>query len=192
MGPEPDDDREAGFIVLHRRMLSWPLWQRLGAEHRLVWLYLLFSANWKNSEVWTRKGRLVVQRGQAFVAQRTLAKEAGVSYRNVRTALELLTQEGAIQVAQVPTYASRTASLVTIVNYEKYQNVAERDDFERRPKRRKGGPIRTRGTTNYPDPEISSPVSPSVERGDVGVLLCPEAWRERRNAQLEAQYGKGT
>jgi hypothetical protein len=162
------------------------------AEHKIVWVELILAANWKPSVAWTRIGRLVIQRGQALITQRGLAELAGVSRKNVRTALELLTQEGAIQVAQVPTRTSRHASLITIVNYEKYQDVPEREAPPAGRRGPKSGPIRTRGTVFPPDPEISSPVSSSDERGDVGVLLCPEAWRERRNAQLEAQYGKGT
>ena len=188
---EPDDDREAGFIVLHRRVRSWPLWQSMTAEHKIVWVELILAANWKPSVAWTRVGRLVVQRGQALITQRKLAELAGVSRKNVRTALDLLTHEGAIQVAQVPTRTSRHASLITVVNYEKYQTPPEREAPPSGHRGPKSGPIRTRGTVSPPDPEISSPASPSDERGDVGVLLCPEAWRERRNAQLEALYGKG-
>ena len=142
-----DSDRPGGFIVLHRRIESWPLWQALSGEHRMVWVTLLLAANWKNTEVWTRKGRLVVQRGQALIAQRTLAERAAVSRKNVRTAIELLTREGAIQVAQVPTQSSKTASLVTIVNYEKYQAVEEREDFDVTADRPKSGPIRTSRTS---------------------------------------------
>lgn len=160
------DERPGGFIVLHRRIESWPLWDAMSGEHRMVWLTLLLAANWKNTEVWTRKGRLVVQRGQALVAQRTLADRARVSYRNVRTGMDLLTQEGAIQVAQVPVHGAKTASLVTIVNYEKYQDVAEREDFDSTTDRRKSGAIRTRGTSSRSNRLRRSEVHPFVDRHD--------------------------
>ena len=138
----------------------------MNGEHRMVWLTLLLAANWKNTEVWTRKGRLVVQRGQALLAQRTLAERSGVSRRNVRTALDMLTSEGAIQAAQVPVHGAKTASLITIVNYEKYQDVAEREDFDSAEERPKSGPIRTRGTSSRSNRLRRSEVHPFVDRHD--------------------------
>jgi biotin operon repressor len=165
-----DAERPGGFIVLHRRIESWPLWQAMNAEHRHIWTTLLLAANWKNSEVWTRKGRLVIQRGQALIAQRTLAERAGASRQNVRTAIEMLTSEGAIQVTQVPVHGAKTASLITIVNYEKYQAVEERDDFDATASQPKSNPIRTRGTSSRSDRFRRSEVHPSVDRGEGRVI----------------------
>lgn len=117
------DRRPGGFVVIHRRIESWPLYQAMRAAHRHVWTTLILAANWRDSEVWTRNGRLIVKRGQCLIAQRTLAQRAGATHREVRTALELLTREGAIQTTQVPTQGCRSASLITIVNYEAYQDL---------------------------------------------------------------------
>ena len=158
------DDRPGGFIVLHRRIESWPAWQAMRAEHRHIWTTILLAANWKNTEVWTRKGRLVVQRGQALIAMRTLAKRAGASLQNVRTTLDLLTREGAIQVTQVPIHGARTASLLTIVNYEKYQAVEEREDFDATADQHKSNTIRTSRTSSSLSPQNLNTLPPSDTR----------------------------
>jgi hypothetical protein len=88
----------------------------------------------------------------------------------VRTTLELLTREGAIQVTQVPTYQSRTASLLTVVNYDRYQDVTERDDFDEQPVQHKSNTIRTRGTSSSLSPQNLNTVPPSDTRGEGRVI----------------------
>lgn len=161
--------RAGGFIAIHRRIESWPLWQAMSGEHRSVWLSLLLAANWKDSEVWVRSGRLVVKRGQALIAQRTLADRARASHRSVRTALRLLTQEGAVQVTHVATQASRRASLVTIVNYDAYQGEATQEATQARHDQNKGNKEASRSDRN--STEI---VSPFVDRRGAVIKLNPD------------------
>jgi DNA replication protein DnaD len=182
-------ERQEGFVVLHRRIQTWPLWQAMRLDQRMIWVELILAANWKASEVWVRGGRLIVQRGQVLLDQRAFAARIGASRQNVRTVLKLLTQEGAIQLTLTRTITGKKATLVTIVNYEKYQDVPEREEKRGRRSQPGPNPIRTKGTTFLPDPEISSTASPSDDRGEEEQILSPEEWHRRQDERLTRKYG---
>lgn len=120
-------DRERGFIVIHRRIKSWPLWRSMTANQRSVWTEMLLAANWAPSEVWVGGKRVAVPRGAFIDTQETLAEEAKVSRKVVRQAFDHLLAEGAITRAAVGRQSGRDVMLTTIVNYDKYQSFTERE-----------------------------------------------------------------
>jgi hypothetical protein len=115
------DLREGGFIVLHRRIRSWPLWHFMSAEQRMVWVQILLDANWKDSEAWDGAERFTVKRGQMIHSENTIATNAGVSRKVVRTAIAKLITEGAVE--RKPALGrAHGPHLLTVVNYSKYQD----------------------------------------------------------------------
>ena len=121
------EDRERGFIVVHRRLKSWPLWRAMTANQRVVWLEMLLAANWAPSEVWVGGQRITIPRGAFIDTQDTLAEEAKVSRKVVRQTFEHLLAEGAITRATLGRQSGRDVMLTTIVNYDKYQSFTERE-----------------------------------------------------------------
>lgn len=121
------EDRERGFIVVHRRLKSWPLWRAMTANQRVVWLEMLLAANWAPSEVWVGGQRITIARGSFIDTQDTLAAEAKVSRKVVRQTFDHLLAEGAIKRATLGRQSGRDVMLTTIVNYDKYQSFTERE-----------------------------------------------------------------
>jgi hypothetical protein len=119
------DGREGGYIKAHRQWESSAAVLALSAEGEVVWLRLLFAANWKDSTVVLRTGPATVHRGQALIAERTLAERARVGRKVVRTALEKLTLAGAITISKVTSLAGPSVNLITVLNYDKYQATDE-------------------------------------------------------------------
>jgi hypothetical protein len=118
-------DRERGFIVLHRRLQSWPLWKAMTGNQRIVWVQMLLAANWSESEVWISGKRVVIPRGSFIDTQETIAKDAGVSRKVVRQTTIHLEAEGAISRAAAGLQMGHGVILTTIVNYGKYQDVSD-------------------------------------------------------------------
>jgi hypothetical protein len=114
------DGREGGYIKLHRQVHSWPLWRSMTANQRMVWVELLFLANWKDDSFWYGTHRIEVKRGQLAHSEGVIAKSARVGRKVVRDAIEKLQAEGAVrrEKAQVE---GQGPYLITIVNYDKYQ-----------------------------------------------------------------------
>jgi hypothetical protein len=120
------DGREGGFIKLHRRLESWPLWQSMTALQRMVWIQILLSANWKDGEGWHGTRRYIIRRGQTSASEEEISRRARVSRRVVRDAFAKLLKEGAIGREKVP-LEGQAPYLVTVRNYDKFQSTEEEE-----------------------------------------------------------------
>lgn len=103
-----------GFIALHRSLLSWG-WH---TDPATGWLFvnLLLMANWTDSE-WQG---MTIERGQLVTGRKALAAQTGLSEQTVRTSLNRLKSTNEITLASTNKF-----SVITIVNYGKFQDVPE-------------------------------------------------------------------
>lgn len=103
-----------GFVVLHRSLLSWG-WH---ADPSTGWLFvnLIMMANCAPVE-W--KG-IKIERGQLVTGRKALAEQTGLSEQSIRTALNHLKSTGEITIESTNKY-----SLITLVNYRKFQDIPE-------------------------------------------------------------------
>ena len=103
-----------GFIALHRSLLSWG-WH---TDPATGWLFvnLLLMANWTDSE-WQG---MTIERGQLVTGRKALAAQTGLSEQTVRTSLNRLKSTNEITIASTNKF-----SVITIVNYGKFQDVPE-------------------------------------------------------------------
>ena len=108
---------DQGFIKLHRSILKWEWWD--DANTTRVFLYLLLNANWEDSRY---KG-YEVPKGSLVCGRKKLAKELKISERSVRVALEHLKMTNEVTIKTTNKF-----SVVTIVNWEKYQGQVNEND----------------------------------------------------------------
>ena len=103
-----------GFVALHRSLLSWG-WH---ADPATGWLFvnLLLMANWTDSD-WQG---MTIERGQVVTGRKALAAQTGLSEQTVRTSLNRLKSTNEITIASTNKF-----SVITIVNYGKFQDVPE-------------------------------------------------------------------
>ena len=159
------DRREGGFVVLHRRIESWPLYRSLKAEQRHVITTILLAANWKPGSFWYGKSQIFVGRGELAMAEETIADRAGTTRKIVRNVLAKLEAEGFLSRKKVHE-SGQCPTVITIKNYDEYQGVEEKGA-------RGGpevGPDRTKGTrgTKKPLAQNAKPQHPfpSDTRGE--------------------------
>lgn len=107
-----------GFIKLHREMLDKAIWRESTAEQKVILVTLLMMANHAENE-WEWGGeKFKAKPGQFVTSEASIVEKCGngVKRQSVRTALkkfekyEFLTRE-----------ATKRNSLITIINWEKYQ-----------------------------------------------------------------------
>lgn len=100
-----------GWIKIHRGLLDWEWYSDTNCV-RLA-LHLLLKANFQ-----TRRWRgITVERGQLVTSRAALARETGLSEREVRTAVSKLERSDFLTCRATSSY-----TVVTICNYERYQS----------------------------------------------------------------------
>ena len=135
-----------GYIKLYRSLLNWEWWGSV--KTRDVFIYILLAANWEDN----RWQGVLVKRGQLLRSVSNIAKAVGITEKSVRVALEHLkmTNEVTIETAN-----GRT--LITIVNYEKYQAVEEKGASEGAKETASEGQTRgKRGATNEESKNVNN------------------------------------
>jgi hypothetical protein len=106
-----------GWIKLHRRLLDKPIWTCSTPEQKVILITILLLANHKEKQ-WEWKGKQFICRpGQFITSSTSLAKAAGVTRQNVRTALKRF------EKYEFLTYESTNAGiLINVVNWAIYQD----------------------------------------------------------------------
>ncbi len=100
------------FIKLDRNILNWGWYTDLTTK--AVFLHMLLKANIQD-KMWLGKP---VKRGQLVTSTNHLSAELSLSVQSVRTALSHLRDTG-----EITTKATTKFTIVTIVNFEKYQAI---------------------------------------------------------------------
>lgn len=99
-----------GFIKIHRKITEWGWYS--DPNTKAVFLHFLFTANFKDTE-W--KG-ITIKAGQTIFGRKELAKTLGLTVQQVRTAIEHLKSTN-----EITTKSTNRFTVVTVVNWEKYQ-----------------------------------------------------------------------
>lgn len=111
---------EFGYIRLYRSLLNWEWYTDSNTKDLFV--HLLLTANYE-----PKKWRgITVERGQRVYSRTTLATELRMSERSVRTALNHLISTGEVTNLSTPQY-----SIVTIKNYDNYQQATNETTNDR-------------------------------------------------------------
>lgn len=100
----------SGFIKTHRRIAEWEWYTDIPVK--VLFIHLLIFANYEDKS-WQGE---TIYRGQVVTSIAHLAKESGLSEKQVRCALEKLKTTGEISVSATNRY-----SKITITNYNYYQ-----------------------------------------------------------------------
>lgn len=104
---------EFGYIRLYRSLLNWEWYTDSNTKD--LFLHLLLTANYEDKK-W--RG-IIIKRGQRVASYSTLSAELKMSVKSVRTALNHLKSTNEVASLSTPEY-----SIITVNNYEKYQDGA--------------------------------------------------------------------
>lgn len=118
------DAIQEGYILLARKVRKSPLWQALKASHRLVMIELLLQAQFKDGDV-ARNGEILhLKRGQIATSYQQIVDDIGdkeITVKVVRNAINKLEKYDFLAKDEAKARAKK-GLLLTIVNYEVYQN----------------------------------------------------------------------
>lgn len=107
---------QKGFIQIHRKLLKWEWWD----DHNVtrLFIYCLLKANWKDVN-WRGHD---IKRGSFIASYGSLAKETGLTTKQVRSALNKLKKTN-----EVAHETNRHFSIISIVKYDLYQSEGQTD-----------------------------------------------------------------
>lgn len=103
-----------GYVKIHRALMNHWLWNDL--KKLRAWLYLLFAAAWEPETIVLSKGNIHLERGQLATSIRKLMAEWGYYSEATIKLLNLFESHGMIEKK-----SSHSMTIITIVNYDKYQ-----------------------------------------------------------------------
>jgi len=103
-----------GYIKIYRKLKDWEWFT--DSVTLMVFIYCLTSANWKDGKF---KG-IDVPRGSFITGRKKMAERLNISEQSLRTAINHLKSTNEITIKSTNKF-----SLVTIVNWEKYQDFEE-------------------------------------------------------------------
>lgn len=114
--------RLEGWIKLHRKILNNPVVCK-DADHLAVWVYLLLHASHDTRKVLFRGKKIDLKPGQLITGRKTIAAELGIHESKTKRILLLFESD-----QQIDRRRSNGNSLITILNWEKYQSYGQQND----------------------------------------------------------------
>lgn len=95
-------------------------------DYVLLWVHILFKANWKDNHILYKGKKLPIKRGQFITSRNSLVKETGINRSKVERILKTFEIEQ--QIEQQNFFAFR---LITVLNYNERQSVSSKTSSER-------------------------------------------------------------
>jgi DNA-binding transcriptional regulator YhcF (GntR family) len=105
------------WIKLYRRLLDHWLFSSK-PEYLKLWLFVILSANWKQSRAVVGGEVVTIERGEVLTSYRALAEKTGATVQQVKTFLKLCESDGMIAVK-----SNTAATRITVLNYKDLQGV---------------------------------------------------------------------
>jgi len=120
------NSKNQGWVRLHRQIEENPLWFLEKFTKAQAWIDLFLNANHKDNFIEIRGNIVPIKRGQIGWSELTMMKRWRWSKNKVRRFLKLLESEQQI-TQQKYKYIT---TIITILNYEKFQNDTPNDTAE--------------------------------------------------------------
>lgn len=119
-----------GWIKIHRQISDNPLWFSEKFTRGQAWIDMLILANHKDSFFYKRGVKIEVKRGQLGRSEVELSDRWSWSRSKVRKFLNDLEKE-----QQIEQQKTNVTQLITIVNYDKYQQKEQQTEQQKDSKR---------------------------------------------------------
>lgn len=110
-----------GWITLNRQIVDHWVWKN--HEYAFAWIDLLLMVNHENKKILVNNTPTTIKRGQTLTSIYKLAQRWQWSRKRIYSFLRALEQDGMIKRESTTRY-----TIVTIVNYGKYQDVGTTKD----------------------------------------------------------------
>lgn len=115
-------NEDAGWVKVHRKMLANPVVMK-DPDYLAVWIYLLLNASHKRHPTIFNGKKIILQPGQLVTGRRAIAVTNHISESKVKRILNAFKIDQQIDQQGTP-----HGSLITILEWDKYQNNDQQND----------------------------------------------------------------
>ena len=118
--------RDSGYFVVYRKIFKHPVFKNL--LQASCWIYMISSASHQDKTLRFLENNIFVRRGEMIMPLRVTAKRFKMTYSEMRTFIQRLVRRKMIttrlhQLQPTNNHPSRNVTLISIVNYDKFQYV---------------------------------------------------------------------
>ena len=118
--------RKSGYFICYRNIFQHPVFKNL--LQASCWIYMISSASHQDKDLRFLDNKIFVRRGEMIMPLRVTAKRFKMTYSEMRTFILRLVRRKMIttrvhQLQPTTNHPSRKVTLISIVNYDKYQYV---------------------------------------------------------------------
>ena len=118
--------RKSGYFICYRNIWQHPVFKNL--LQASCWIYMISSASHQDKNLRFLENTIFVRRGEMIMPLRVTAKRFKMTYSEMRTFILRLVRRGMIttrlhQLSPTSNHPSRKVTLISIVNYDKFQYV---------------------------------------------------------------------
>ena len=118
--------RKSGYFICYRNIWQHPVFKNL--LQASCWIYMISSASHQDKDLRFLENKIFIRRGELIMPLRVTAKRFGMSYSEMRTFILRLVRRKMIttrvhQLQPTTNHPSRKVTLISIVNYDKFQYV---------------------------------------------------------------------
>lgn len=106
-----------GWIKIHRKMLDNPIICK-DSDYLSVWIYLLLNATHKEIPALFKKEKIILKPGQLITGRKSMSEKLKISESKIYRIINEYKSEH-----QIEQQTSNKNSLITILNWNKYQQV---------------------------------------------------------------------
>lgn len=153
---------EGGFVRDYRSTIDWEWFTDVNTAH--LWEYIRLRVNYEPSKF---KG-IEIKRGQMLESIATISKQTGLTYKQVRTALNHLKKTGEIE-CQRAIYGM----LITVIKYDIFQVQSDAKGTQSGTQRAKGGHAKGTQRATYKEDKEDKEINKEKEINTVGTTPAP-------------------
>ena len=118
--------KRSGYFLVYRDIWRNPVFKNL--LQASCWIYFISSASHQDKTLRFLDNEIFVRRGEMIMPLRVTAKRFGISYSEMRAFIQRLVRRRMIttrttQLQPTNNHPSRKVTLISLVNYDKYQFV---------------------------------------------------------------------
>ena len=159
----------SGWFAMNRAMFEHPIFA--GKPDRIAaWAWIIATAAWQDTRQDANGKTVTVKRGQLLTSYRQMSKATGVPVQPLRTLIDKLQDEGAIN-----TDTSTGRLLITLCNYEKYQSAGDKRNRAATHEQHTSNTQKEQGNNSAKAGDEKSPPDPAKVLFDSGIEILGAA-----------------